>query len=255
MPLVDLGTAVRDTTKSCVFDYPDRPIRPTPPVYTEPPSDPYPFEPWTFWGGPPAPSGPIIGVPNPPGNPPFNTYSEIEFFSFSTSGIGSPPYSLRFPTTVDLREVLPSLDTGEPAEIESLGVNSMKLDAIALFQAWMLDPIHTGWAGSVNSYESFYVFCSVHSNGTHRLLHFMWAVTMVPLYSFYFPIAHFELDASSSDTDVTIEPRTIAISDNWQASGFRPINPQVPYGDTVDTLCVHLPHYSRNVKLKVGDSL
>jgi len=70
MPLDDLGQAAKDTSRSCVFDFPDRPIRPQPPINHngEIPPD-WPYEINVDWQPPATP--PVPGIDPIPGSNPW----------------------------------------------------------------------------------------------------------------------------------------------------------------------------------------
>jgi|GraSoiStandDraft_8_1057269.scaffolds.fasta_scaffold200047_1 hypothetical protein len=74
--VLDLEVAEKDTSRSCVFDFPDRPVRPTPPIDpTGGPPDEYPYDP--TWDLPPLdppvkkdPDDPRKGPPPDPSSVP-----------------------------------------------------------------------------------------------------------------------------------------------------------------------------------------
>lgn len=72
----DLGPINKDTSRSCVFDFPDRPVRPVPPIDPgtgEPPVD-YPYDPKDDWPTPglidPDAPAPVPGQDPIPGSDP-----------------------------------------------------------------------------------------------------------------------------------------------------------------------------------------
>jgi hypothetical protein len=66
----DLAVEEKDTSRSCIFDFPDRPVRPTPPI--DPlggPPDQYPYDP--IWDWPPIDPPPVVDPDDPnKGDPP-----------------------------------------------------------------------------------------------------------------------------------------------------------------------------------------
>lgn len=68
----DMGLLAKDTSQSCIFDFPDRPGRPVPPIDPDNPPNPptdYPYEPVLDW--PPSPPvDPVPGVDPIPGSNP-----------------------------------------------------------------------------------------------------------------------------------------------------------------------------------------
>jgi hypothetical protein len=68
----ELSQAPKDTSQSCIFDFPDRPVRPVPPIDPDNPPNPptdYPYEPILDWP-PEPPVDPIPGEDPIPGSNP-----------------------------------------------------------------------------------------------------------------------------------------------------------------------------------------
>lgn len=93
----ELLQAPKDTSQSCIFDFPDRPGRPVPPVDPDnppwPPTD-YPYEPVLDWPPSPPVGPPVPGVdPIPGSNPHPYDVPEVfnEIFPFYYKGEDADP--------------------------------------------------------------------------------------------------------------------------------------------------------------------